>query len=593
MSHAEDLENMLELMCSDVHEIISNNMSKAISYVYATDGMPEHFRELFRFATESENHVLKHLIQASSFCDILCIVSRSIWADKKIEREEFKAVSELLSKSLHRYCWQEEYKKYADSFDAIDAMRLISQWNEDGLLLGGNYARGSISRPFENFVVVACMIAGSARLFELYSKALKMTAEIILEVNGFNASEYEYYKNIIEGFDRKEELLKSFFDSETPFETNHKIESSVRPAETSTKLPAADTLKEGLHELKALVGVDSVKSEVGRLTNFLKIRQQRIKQGMQVPTQSLHFVFTGNPGTGKTTVARIVAKILYGFGILKTPNLVEADRATLVGGYVGQTAIKTNEAIARATDGVLFIDEAYTLAKSGGEDFGQEAIDTLLKKMEDLRDRLVVIVAGYPAEMEKFIQSNPGLQSRFTRYIEFDDYHVADLCQIFDRMCTANGYSLTQDARANLAIILNRSFVDRGKGFGNARFVRNAYEKTLGNHSDRLAAQENITREQLEMIEAVDLPFDLANGIDGPFDVSQSRWTSQCPKCSNLSSAKLPLIGQSVKCKCGLRFRCPWWNLDPTTIPGLIGYEKFDRPHDILGYDVQDESVKK
>ena len=186
----------------------------------------------------------------------------------------------------------------------------------------------------------------------------------------------------------------------------------------------------------------------------------------------------------------------------------------MVGGYVGQTAIKTNEAIAKATDGVLFIDEAYTLAKSGGEDFGQEAIDTLLKKMEDLRDKLVVIVAGYPKEMGAFITSNPDLASRFTRYINFDDYHVADLCQIFDRICTANGYQLTQGARGNLAILFNRAFVDRDHNFGKARFARNAYERTLGNHSDRLATSDReLTREDLETIEAEDLPFETITAL--------------------------------------------------------------------------------
>lgn len=337
------------------------------------------------------------------------------------------------------------------------------------------------------------------------------------------------------------------------------------------------------------VGVDAVKREVSRLTNFLKVRQQRIEQGMVVPKQSLHFVFTGNPGTGKTTVARIIAKIMYGFQILDAPKLIEADRSSMVGGYVGQTAIKTQEMIEKAKNGVLFIDEAYTLTKSGGEDYGQEAIDTLLKQMEDLREQLVVIVAGYPEEMNRFITSNPGLQSRFTRYITFDDYHVSDLCQIFDRMCTSHQYKLTQHARANLAIIFNRAYATRDNNFGNARFVRNAYEQVLGNQADRLASYDGeVTKEVLQTIEVDDLPFGITQGIEHAIDVTQSKWLATCPKCDKLSKAGIDLIGQVVKCKCGARFRCPWWNLDKSTVPELKDFERFERPVDLVGYDVAD-----
>lgn len=592
MNHAQKLESMLEFMCTDVYDAISSNLDLANRYVKELDVFAD-IRDLFKVAAKNRGESLHAVIQAASISDVLFIISQSALADDELEDDEMEAAAELLSESMHRYCWIIDYKKFAYLSDGSDALSLLAQWSKDGNWLGGDREAGAILRPFSDFAILACFISDSPALFQMYVKSLKLIAKCILESDGVGRSEQRFYDDLVESLEKTENAVREAVASPDHTSSSDELEDSQKTIDKSTKLSAEDALKEGIDELKALVGVDSVKTEVGRLTNFLKIRQQRIDQGMQVPTQSLHFVFTGNPGTGKTTVARIVAKILFGFGILKTPNLVEADRATLVGGYVGQTAIKTNEAIAKATDGVLFVDEAYTLAKPGGQDYGQEAIDTLLKKMEDLRDRLVVIVAGYPAEMNKFIQSNPGLQSRFTRYIEFDDYHVADLCQIFDRMCIANGYSLTQDARANLAIILNRVFIERQNGFGNARFVRNAYEKTLGNHSDRLAALETVTRNELETIESVDLPYDLVPGIDGPFDVSASRWIVQCPKCSNTSNAKLALIGQIVKCKCGVRFKCPWWNLDKRTVPGLIGFEKFDRPHDILGYDLQDQPAVK
>jgi AAA+ superfamily predicted ATPase len=591
VNQARKLESMLEFMCTDVYDAISSNLDLANRYVKELNVFAD-IRELFKVAAKNRGELLHNILQAASLSDVFFIISQSVLADDEVEDDEMEAAADLLSESMHRYCWINDYEKFAYLSDGSDALSLLSQWSKDGNWLGGDREAGAILRPFSDFAILACFISDSSALFQMYVKSLKLIAKCILESNGVGRAEQQFYVDLVESLEKTENAVREAVETPSHTSPNDELEDSEKTLEKSTKLSAEEALKEGIDELKALVGVDSVKTEVGRLTNFLKIRQQRIDQGMQVPTQSLHFVFTGNPGTGKTTVARIVAKILYGFGILKTPNLVEADRATLVGGYVGQTAIKTNEAIAKATDGVLFVDEAYTLAKSGGEDYGQEAIDTLLKKMEDLRDKLVVIVAGYPAEMAKFIGSNPGLQSRFTRYIEFEDYHVADLCQIFDRMCSANGYSLTQDARANLAIILNRAFVERDKGFGNARFVRNAYEKTLGNHSDRLAAMDTVSREELGTIEAKDLPYDLARGIDGPFDVSESRWIVQCPACSHTSNARIALLGQIVKCKCGTRFKCPWWNLDKKTVPGLIGFEKFDRPHDILGYEVQPPTTK-
>lgn len=243
-------------------------------------------------------------------------------------------------------------------------------------------------------------------------------------------------------------------------------------------------------ELNALVGLDSVKSEVNTFRNFIKIQNERKKQGLPIPPTSYHLVFSGNPGTGKTTLARIMAKILKELGVLAKGHLVETSRSDLVAGYVGQTAIKTNKVIDEALDGVLFIDEAYTLAKGSENDFGQEAIDTLLKRMEDDRDRLVVIVAGYTNEIKTFIESNPGLSSRFNRYINFPDYSKKELFEIFKRLASKYHYSLSNDAEDALSGLLEETLSKGDEHFGNGRFVRNLFEKVIERQANRLAKED-------------------------------------------------------------------------------------------------------
>ena len=243
-------------------------------------------------------------------------------------------------------------------------------------------------------------------------------------------------------------------------------------------------------ELNALVGLDSVKSEVNTFRNFIKIQNERKKKGLPIPPTSYHLVFSGNPGTGKTTLARIMAKILKELGILAKGHLVETSRSDLVAGYVGQTAIKTNKVIDEALDGVLFIDEAYTLAKGSENDFGQEAIDTLLKRMEDDRDRLVVIVAGYTNEIKTFIESNPGLSSRFNRYINFPDYSKAELVEIFKRLASKYHYTLSDQAELALSALLEKALSKESNHFGNGRYVRNLFEKVIERQANRLAKED-------------------------------------------------------------------------------------------------------
>lgn len=268
--------------------------------------------------------------------------------------------------------------------------------------------------------------------------------------------------------------------------------------------PVLDT--DPYQELEDLIGLDNVKQEVKSLANFVKLQKQRQEKGMKTPKMSYHLVFTGSPGTGKTTVARIVARIYKDLGILKKGHTVETDRSGLVAEYVGQTAVKTNAIVDSALNGVLFIDEAYALVpESAGSDYGQEAISTLLKRMEDDRDKLVVIIAGYTNEMKRFIDSNPGLQSRFNRYINFPDYSAKELVRIFHMYMKKNQYTISDEADEMLKEQLDYAVEHKDRNFGNARYVRNVFEKAIQMQANRLEGRTNLSDRQLTEITASDI----------------------------------------------------------------------------------------
>ena len=389
---------------------------------------------------------------------------------------------------------------YEDINDSTDAVTSVPSSFKDLSLLDTSLLKGSGMRTTDLYITLIVEL-GKHYLHNRYDKADIDQQKYLDYIKTLQA----YQKTVKDTADNNQSQLKNKQNVAEEQNSAHQDKLTEKTEEDVAVSDPEETLEELLDKLNKLIGLTGVKKEVTSLINLLKIKKIRDERGFESANVSKHLVFLGNPGTGKTTVARLLSKIYKQLGALEKGQLVEVDRAGLVAGYVGQTALKTKEKIDEAMGGILFIDEAYTLAK-GGNDFGQEAIDTILKAMEDNRDSFVVIVAGYPEPMEQFLESNPGLKSRFNKNIMFEDYSKEELLSIFHVFCQPYQIKLSDEAENNLKAYLEWLVQNKDANFANGREMRNLFELAYSNQANRLTNMTEISDEQLTTIEAEDFP---------------------------------------------------------------------------------------
>lgn len=432
--------------------------------------------------TENNNQTTKEIVKF----ELLQFVARIIGIDGKITQSEVNFLNRYLDLDVELTIENLKQVIKTSGILSDDSMSIpvgIIVFKEADVKLREKKVINDDTGNIADFLI---------NIYEILGKEVMMVDDVI------DDREIAVYTKYLNYYKKEAQEYQSIYNSNN-IESNNNI--------SVTKLDEDKSLQELLNELNSLIGLDDVKQDVQSLINLVQIRRIREKRNLKQQPMSLHLVFMGNPGTGKTTVARLLARIYNKIGVLSQGQLVEVDRSGLVGGYVGQTALKVQDVVKSAIGGILFIDEAYSLTSNkDGNDYGQEAIDTLLKAMEDHRDNLIVIVAGYTNLMEDFLESNPGLKSRFNKYLYFKDYTPEELYAIFEKICKGYKFNITDEAQEYVKDYFEKRYIYRNENFANGRDVRNFFEKALIRQADRLSNKgNNLTDEELSELTLSDI----------------------------------------------------------------------------------------
>jgi hypothetical protein len=520
---AARLRNSIELHSRRVHQLLRNSDWRA---------------QVFSYEAAKEEAILRSLLQLRLLIECAQILTPPLQTVKRIGDEEFDLIDDLhgLVRLLTLALWQRlatdgsELQAYGAL--SICIAGLAAKADDAQALLESGYAaangdEAAFAKWFEKggrkaMERVETMLQpvdkrGLDEIFRLFTRHTldlglqPVTIEFVRQnLQMLVTTLANLGSEMSDACRRRSTIISAQF---TEVSRQYAVDFTARAADPGV---SEEDLNAILKELDVLVGLEPVKTEVHRAADFARMQVMRRQQGLPVVQTSLHSVFFGNPGTGKTTVARLMGRIYKSLGLLRRGHVVECDRGRLVAEYVGQTAVRTHAAIDSALDGILFIDEAYSLAGRGAEDFGSEAIETLLKRMEDDRDRLIVIVAGYNEPMKQFIASNPGLESRFTNYLNFPDYKPEELLEIFHRMAAQSGLVCAPETEKKVLAICADLHAARNEQFGNAREMRNLFEAAVRNQSTRLVSSGQCDRDALTTLLPEDLPADFESGMPAP-----------------------------------------------------------------------------